>query len=402
MENFFVMNEILQILTSTLVALCCTCWIHPYILKISITKNIVDNPDARKLQRIPIPILGGLTVVFGVLAGIMCFNLFGDYYDLFPIFAAIIIIMIIGLMDDIISLSPKLRFILEIILVLYLIYATKCQINNFHGLWGVFGINGYYSIPLTIFACVGIINAINLIDGVDGYSSGFSIVSCIIFGVMFCILGNTQMLALCAIAAASLLPFFLHNVFGKKSKMFIGDSGTLSLGIILSVFVITILSTPIENNSVLASNLGLIPFTLAVLCIPVFDTLRVMSTRIARGKSPFSPDKTHLHHLFIELGFNHICTTISIIAINLFVVLCWFVAYKCGLSINAQLYIVIALGIIDTFILYPFAKIHISKNTKLYLAINKVARMTRFERKGIWAILQKIADWHVKDEISES
>ena len=126
------MNEILQILTSTLVALCCTCWIHPYILKISITKNIVDNPDARKLQRIPIPILGGLTVVFGVLAGIMCFNIFGDYFDLFPVFAAIIIIMIIGLMDDIISLSPKLRFIIEIILVLYLIYATKCQINDSH------------------------------------------------------------------------------------------------------------------------------------------------------------------------------------------------------------------------------------------------------------------------------
>ena len=392
------MSEQLQILISALIAFACTCWIHPYVLKVAKTKNIVDNPDARKLQRTPVPVMGGLTVVFGVLSGLMGYNLFGNFFELFPVFAAIIIIMIVGLMDDIISLSPRVRFVIEIVLVLFLIHTTGCQINNFYGLWGLGIIPNYISVPLTIFACVGIINAINLIDGVDGYSSGYSIVSCILFGVMFYELGNVRMVALAAIVAASLLPFFLHNVFGRHSKMFIGDAGTLSLGIIFSIYVTSILSAN-QNIDVLPDNLGLIPFTLSVLCVPVFDTLRVMSARIARGKSPFSPDKTHLHHLFIELGYSHIGTTMSIIGVNLFVVLCWFLAYKGGLSVDAQLYIVGALGIFVTFIFYSFVKRQIEKKSRVYYCLRKVARNTHIERKGFWLFAQEWADKSTDDKI---
>jgi UDP-N-acetylmuramyl pentapeptide phosphotransferase/UDP-N-acetylglucosamine-1-phosphate transferase len=342
--------------------------------------------------------MGGLTVVFGVLSGLMGYNLFGNSFDLFPVFATIIIIMIVGLMDDIISLSPKVRFVIEIVLVLFLIHTSGCQINDFHGLWGVGVIPNYISVPLTVFACVGIINAINLIDGVDGYSSGYSIVSCILFGAMFYELGYIRMVAIAAVVAASLLPFFLHNVFGKHSKMFIGDSGTLSLGVIFSTFVITILSAN-QNVDVERDNLGLIPFTLAVLCVPVFDTLRVMSARIARGESPFSPDKTHLHHLFIELGYSHIGTTVSIIGINLFVVLCWFIAYSCGLSVDIQLYVVVALGIFVTFIFYAFVKKQIEKKSQLYYRLCNVAKCTHAERKGFWLFIQKLVDRSTSEEV---
>ncbi len=391
------MSELLQILVVALIALICTCWIHPYILKVAKVKNIVDNPDARKLQRTPIPVMGGLTVVFGVLSGLMGYNLFGNFFDMFPIFAAIIIIMVVGLIDDTISLSPKTRFAIEILLVLFLIHTTNCQINDFRGLWGINTIPNYISVPLTVFACVGIINAINLIDGVDGYSSGYSIVSCVLFGGMFYALGNYCMVALATIVATSLLPFFLHNVFGKHSKMFIGDAGTLSLGIIFSVFVTTILSAN-HNTKALPENLGLIPFTLAVLCIPVFDTLRVMSTRIARGESPFHPDKTHLHHLFIELGYSHIGTTLSIIGINLFVELCWFIAYKCGLSIDMQLYIVVALGFFVTFVLYSYVEKQIEKKSRVYYSLRKVAKSTHIERKGFWLFAQEWADKSTGEE----
>ncbi len=379
------------IIFPALISLFCTCWIRPYILKVAIAKNIVDNPDTRKLQRVPIPVLGGLTVIFGVLTGIMAFNLLGNFYDIFPVFASIIIILIVGLLDDMISLLPKVRFIIEIFLVLFLIRTTGYQINDFHGLWGLQVISNYISIPLTVFACVGIINAINLIDGVDGYSSGYSIVSCFLFGVMFYLLGNIRMVALAAIVATSLFPFFVHNVFGKKSKMFIGDAGTLSLGIIFSVFVITILSTS-SDETIIDVNLGLIPFTLAVLCVPVFDTLRVMSARMIQGKSPFSPDKTHLHHLFIELGYSHIGTTLSIIGINLFVVLCWFCTYKFGMSIDMQLYMVIALGFLVTFIFYPFVKKQIKKESSIYHILHKVGKATHIQRKGFWLFIQQLAD----------
>ena len=374
-----------------MIALFCTWWIHPYILKVAITKNIVDNPDARKLQRVPVPVLGGLNVVFGVLTGVMAFNLFGNFYDLFPVFASIIIILIIGLMDDMISLTPRVRFVVEIILVLFLIFTTGYQINDFHGLWGLQEVPLYLSVPLTVVASVGIINAINLIDGVDGYSSGYSIVSCALFGVMFYALDNIRMVTLAAIVATSLIPFFFHNVFGKHSKMFIGDAGTLSLGIVFSMFVATILSVTPGGKPV-DPNMGLVPFTLAVLCVPVFDTLRVMSARIYRGKSPFHPDKTHLHHLFIELGFSHIGTTISIITANLLVVLSWFVAYRCGLSVDVQLYIVIALGIGITFIFYPFTKRQIQKNTAYYRVLHRLGEATQIKRTGCWLFLQKWVD----------
>lgn len=384
-------NALIQILLPALIALFCTWWIHPYILKVAITKNIVDNPDARKLQRVPVPVLGGLTVVFGILAGVMGFNLFGDFNDLFPVFASIVIILIIGLMDDMISLTPRVRFVAEIVLVLFLIYTTGYQINDFHGLWGLQEIPAYLSVPLTVVASVGIINAINLIDGVDGYSSGYSIVSCILFGVMFYTLGNLRMVTLAAIVATSLVPFFFHNVFGKQSKMFIGDAGTLSLGIVFSMFVATILSvTP--GSEWVDSNLGLVPFTLAVLCVPVFDTLRVMSARMYRGNSPFHPDKTHLHHLFIDLGFSHIGTTLAIVTANLLVVLCWFVAYRCGLSVDVQLYIVVALGILITFIFYPFTREQIRKESAYYRVLHRLGTATQIKRTGFWLFLQKWVD----------
>ena len=392
------MNDLIQIFVPALIAIICTGWIYPYILEVAKAKNIVDNPNARKLQRVPIPVLGGLTVVFGILSGLMAFNMFGDFSDMFPTFATIIIIMIIGLIDDMITLSPRIRFVVEIILISYLIKTTGCQLNDFHGLWGLNVIPNYISVPLTVFACVGIINAVNLIDGVDGYSSGYSIVSCVMFGMMFYTLGDIRMVALAAIVAASLLPFFLHNVFGKHSKMFIGDAGTLSLGIIFSVFVMTIISSK-QSIEGLPNNLGVVPFTLAVLCVPVFDTLRVMSARMLKGRSPFSPDKTHLHHLFLELGYSHIGSALSIIMINIFVVLCWFMAFRVGLSINTQLYIVVGLGVLVTFIFYPFVHIQIRKQTTFYRIMRRIALLTHAERKGFWATAQKWADRSTHEEV---
>ncbi|MBR5843742.1 MAG: undecaprenyl/decaprenyl-phosphate alpha-N-acetylglucosaminyl 1-phosphate transferase [Bacteroidaceae bacterium] len=394
------MNAILSIFIPALVALFCTTWIYPHFLKLALTKNIVDNPDARKLQRVPVPVMGGLTVVFGIMAGIMSFKYIGSFYDMFPIFTSIIIIMIVGFIDDTISLSPKVRFIIEIILILYIIGISGREIDNFQGLWGLTTIPRYISIPLTIFASVGIINAINLIDGVDGYSSGYTIISCILLGLLFYAMDNIRMATLAAIVASSLIPFFLHNVFGKYSKMFIGDAGTLSLGIIFSIFVMNILTTN-SQNAAIDPNLGLVPFTLAVMCVPIFDTVRVMTMRIIRKKSPFSADKTHLHHLFIELGFSHFGTTVSIISMNIMVVLCWFIAYKIGLSIDVQLYIVIALGILITFVFYPVTQRHIRKQTKVYEFLHKIGLKTQVTDRKTWKKIQKFVDVTTSKEIKE-
>lgn len=395
------MSTFLQVLIPALVAFIATCWFQPHILRIAKDKNIVDNPDARKLQRVPIPVMGGIVVVFGMLVGLMCFILFNNLNSMLAVIAAVLVIMFVGLVDDIQGLSPKVRFIIEILIVLYLIYVTGNQINNFHGLWGVNILPDWASVPLTVFACVGIINAVNLIDGVDGYSSGYCIMACLYFGYAFYVLDNMTMVTLAAIMIAALIPFFVCNVFGKHSKMFIGDAGTLSMGILISTFVRNMLTASTDPTPI-ADNLGLIPLSLAIMCVPIFDTLRVMCSRIARGTSPFHPDKTHLHHAFIDLGFSHIGTTFSILSINSVVVLAWFIAYKCGATIDLQLYIVIAMSILATFGLYTLIYHHIRRNTGTCRVMRVIAQNTHFERKGIWEAIQKWLDRNSTPQEEES
>lgn len=377
---------------SFLVAILSAHWIHPRLVRIALDKNIVDNPNARKLQRRPTPVLGGIAVFFGSVIGLGCASITCDCSELFIVVVAMMIMLYTGTMDDILDLSPALRFLIEIGMVLLLIFVGGYTLNDFHGLWGLNQIPQGVAIPLTVFAAVGIINAINLIDGVDGLSSGYCILTSLLFGVMFWYVGDRTMCMLAVVAAGSLIPFFFHNVFGKSSKMFIGDGGTLVMGIVMSVFVIRILRHGSMSEVYDAVNIGLVPFTLAVLSVPVFDTLRVMTTRILKRKSPFHPDKTHLHHMFICLGCSHAATTLAILILNFFVVLCWWISYMIGCSIDVQLYIVLVLSILITSGLYNFMEWHIRHKTQFVRLLHRIGYRTHLNRTGIFFWLQKKMD----------
>lgn len=369
------------------VSLVSTWWIFKYVLRIAKLKNIVDNPDARKLQRVPVPVLGGIAVFFGMIVSLVCSGLMFNSSTLFAIMGVMTIMLYVGTMDDILSLSPYMRFFIEVIVVLALIYCNQYSLNDFHGLWGVGDIPQWIAVPLTVFACVGIINAINMIDGVNGLSSGYCITTCAIFAGVFIWANDREAASLSMICVGALIPFFCHNVFGRKSKMFIGDGGTLLMGTIISTFVIGALNTNSPLAEKVAPNFGMIPFTLAVLSIPVFDTLRVITMRIVRKKSPFSPDKTHLHHLFLDLGFSHIGVTVTEIFSNLFVIAAWYASYKAGASIDLQFYLVCILGLLVTFGFYKFVRMQIARNTKIYQVLLKLGKITHVgHTKGFEAI----------------
>ena len=275
---------------------------------------------------------------------------------------------------------------------LLLIFVGGYVWNALHGVWGLNQIPQEEAIPLTVFAAVGIINAINLIDGEDGLSSSYCILANLLFGVMFWYAEDRTMCMLALVAAGSLIPFFFHNVFGKSSKMFIGDGGTLVMGIVMSVFVIRILRHGSMSEVYDAANIGLIPFTLAVLSVPVFDTLRVMTTRILKRKSPFHPDKTHLHHMFTRLGCSHAATILAILILNFFVLLCWWISYMIGCSIDVQLYIVLALSILITFGLYNFMEYQICHKTQFVRLFHRIGYRTHLNRTGIFFWLQRQMD----------
>ena len=367
-------------------------WIHPRLVKIALLKNIVDNPDARKLQRTPVPVLGGVAVFFGVVIAIGCMSSVVDCSGLPVVIMAMMAMLYTGTMDDILSLSPGLRFVIEIVVVLLLIFVGGYCIDDFHGLWNIGRFSYWCAVPLTVVAAVGIINAINLVDGVNGLSSCYCIMACLIFGTLFFLAGEAPMTILAAVSVGALIPFFLHNVFGKTSKMFIGDGGTLVMGVVMSVFVIAILQNGSRVAAYVNPNVGLVPFTLAVLSVPVFDTLRVMSTRILKGTSPFRPDKTHLHHMFIDLGCSHVATTLAILGVNMFVVLCWWALEASGFSIAVQLYAVIAVSLLVTSGLYHFMQWHICRDTRFMRAMRRLGYKTHISRTGIFFWLQQVMD----------
>ncbi|MDE7451678.1 MAG: undecaprenyl/decaprenyl-phosphate alpha-N-acetylglucosaminyl 1-phosphate transferase, partial [Alistipes sp.] len=238
---------------------------------------------------------------------------------------------------------------------------------------------------------VGIVNAINLIDGVNGLCSGYCITACFIFGTFFYCTHNVPMTLLAAVSAGALFPFFFHNVFGRTSRMFIGDGGTLVMGIVMAIFVCEVLRY--DGDAVFGCG-EQIPFTLAVLCIPVFDTLRVMSMRWWRGVSPFHPDKTHLHHLFIALGCSHPMTTAAILTLNSGVVFCWWVAAMLGASCEVQLYLVVGLSALFTFGLYPVLGTQLRRNTRFFHWLRWLGYHTHLSRTRFFLMFRNFVDKH--------
>lgn len=385
-----------------LVALVVSFLCYPLVLKFAKAHGIVDNPNARKLQRVPVPVLGGVVVFAGIIAGGITLNILMYSEVLMYGMLGMTIMTVIGVWDDIKDISATLRFLIEIALVVAFILITDTYIDDFHGLWGIDALGPWVGIPLSVVIGVGVINSVNLIDGVDGYASGYGMLACVGFGLAFWSVWSPVMVCMTLIVIGALLPFFLHNVFGVRSKMFIGDGGTLMLGMLMAVFVFYSLSSNQKCDSLEKDGIGLCAFSAAVLCIPVFDTLRVMTMRIIRGKSPFHPDKTHLHHLFIDMGFSHLGAALFILFLNTGVVLLWFLSWKLGASVDVQTYVVIALGWLVTFGFYWFMKRQQNggpldeegypQGTVLWHLMVHLGEFTHREDKRSWRIMRYLMD----------
>ena len=402
-------NTLIAIIVS-LVALLVSTIAFPQVLRFAKRHNIVDNPNARKLQRIPIPVLGGTVVFMGIIAGSVLLSFFLERPVMIWGLVTMFIMLIVGTWDDMKDISALLRLIIEIGVVSAFMFLTGYYIDDFHGLWGVNELSPVIAIPFSIFVGVGVINAVNLIDGVDGYSSGYGIMACGCFALMFSSVWTPSVLCMTLVLMASLIPFFLHNVFGVKSKMFIGDGGTLMLGMAMVVLSFYSISSKGPCAQLAEKDgAGLAAFCLAVLCIPVFDTLRVMTARILRGKSPFSPDKTHLHHLFIDMGFSHLGAAAFIIFINFLVVLTWYMMWKLGVSIEVQTYAVVLIGLLVTSGFYKFMKMQQNGGeldeegyplgTPIWHAFCKLGDWSHVEKGVVWKFIRKMMDSKVLTEV---
>lgn len=366
--------------------------IFPFVLRFAKKHDIVDNPDARKLQRQPVPLMGGVVAYASIVVSIIAMWCFYRFDFPKTMMVSMTIMMLIGLWDDIRNISATLRFLLEIGLIWAMMSVSKYYVFDLNGLWNIYQLNPLIAVPLSIFAGVGILNAVNLVDGVDGYCSGYGIVSFVLFGVFFLRIGDIPTGSISLICAGAIVPFFFHNVFGIKTKMFLGDSGSLMIGAIMAYFIFVILSDNPAYHHLVSNGMGLVAFCLAVMAIPVFDTLRVMAVRILRGFSPFSPDRTHLHHLFISAGFSHAGTAFSCTALNLLVVAVWYLSYRLGASIDWQLYLVVAMGLLVTVFFYPFMRRQQSRDTAFYHFFARIGALTYRTDRRLASALQHLVD----------
>ena len=381
MEDFYY-------LLSFIVAAMAVFVVHPSLVKIAHMKSIVDNPDARKLNKVPVPVLGGVGVFFGIMFSLSVAGYYVEGMNIqFELIIAMLIMLYTGVGDDILQLSPRLRFALQIFVVCLMMFLGGIYIDDFHGLWGIGELPWYIAVTLTIFSCVGIINSINLIDGVDGLCSGYGVFASLAFAFCFLRMGDVSYAILAFAVAGAIFPFMLHNMFGERYKMFLGDGGSLVLGFICSLYVMRVIQS--GNEVVSESTISL---TLAVLAIPVFDTLRVMTARIVAKRSPFSPDKTHLHHMFIRLGYSHVITALNVIFLNGLVVLIWRLCKKLNLSGEMQLYVVIASGLLFTTGLYYTVEYLEKNKPQAYARLQQFAQRYTIHRVGVLLKIKNFLD----------
>lgn len=371
------------------------------LINIARRNSFMDRPGQRKLQQNPVPVLGGAAVFLGIVVGLCYFKTMMSYTSLFAVLGAMIVMLYVGMMDDLLTIKPWVRLTVETVVALLLIYGTRFTICNFQGIWGIDHLPTWISVPFSAFAMVGIINAINMIDGVDGLSSGYCITACALFATVFFVGHDYSFAALGMVTIGALIPFFVHNVFGHRSKMFIGDAGTMLMGTILASMVFSMCRYESYYEKYLTFNFGMIPFCLAVLTLPVFDTLRVMTGRIVRGISPFKADKTHLHHIFIDAGLSHLAVTLTEIVLALVPVAVWAVVWSRGATQEVQLYAVIAAGAVSVFLPALFLGWHRDHDTRFFRRLHAAASYTRLDNSRVWKSVQSRLDRNdnIEDEL---
>lgn len=362
------------------------------ILKIAKSKDIVDVPNARKLQKVPIPVMGGIAVFFGIIVGLCYYKTLIVYTSLFPILGAMVIMLYIGAIDDCIGIKPVIRLIVEIVVCLLVCYGTKMCINTFQGFLGVGTLSHYIGIPLSVLTFLGIVNSINMIDGVDGLASGMCIFILGCFGLVFFLAHDYSYAVLAAVSIGALLPFILHNVFGFTTKMFLGDSGTMMIATIIAVMTIRVLNHNFDIERFCPMSFSRVGFVLALLSIPIADTLRVILVRVKNHKSPLSADKNHFHHILIQSNFSYIGISIIEIGMAMLITVCFFLSWILGASVTTQVVVVIVMAALSNWITAMMLVRAMRRQGHAFEIITKIGDWTHVERTGLWANIQHLID----------
>ena len=375
MSNIWIINIISVFILCVLLAGV----VIPEILLIAFRKRLFDEPDGRKIHQGIVPRLGGIAfkpVAFFSTALILAFNISAGHHELLqqigaealPLsyaFCAIIILYLVGIADDLIGIRYRAKFIFQA-LSGAMLAAGGVLLSDFHGLASIHALPILVSVPITVFTVVLIINAINLIDGLDGLASGLSGITFLSYGLTF-VCYHQYLYAMFSFAALGvLIPFFYYNVFGKaerRRKIFMGDAGSLTIGIMICYLSIQIARFPHPTTP---QSLNPIVLAQAPLLLPCLDVARVFLHRIRNGHSPFLPDKNHIHHKLMAIGMSQhqamltiVVTSTAMVLSN--ILLSAYIDATLLLSLNVMLWI-----IVNILITHRIHTIHKQHNNPSY------------------------------------
>jgi UDP-GlcNAc:undecaprenyl-phosphate/decaprenyl-phosphate GlcNAc-1-phosphate transferase len=312
----------LNVLLTASVSFVITFLAIPVIIRIAEQKKLYDLPDARKLHTKPISSLGGVGIFVGFfLASLLSIQL-PENPEFQYFFAAATVIFFVGIKDDIIILSAMKKFLGQVAAAAILIHLADVRITSMHGLFGITELPEAFSLALSYITIIVTINAFNLIDGVDGLAATLGLLTMCVFGGYFYMVNMFAYSVLSFSLAGSLVAFLIFNY--NPAKIFMGDSGSLLLGMVNAILVIKFIKVA-DSAAVFYPIESAVAIGFSILMVPLADTLRVFSIRIFHGRSPFSPDRNHIHHMLLDRGMNHKLVTFSCLILNMaFISLAYF------------------------------------------------------------------------------
>lgn len=295
----------------------------PVVLQIADQKKLFDVPDERKVHAHAVASLGGVGIFGGFLLSSLLSIQIGYFNPEFQyFFAAALVIFFLGLKDDLVVLSASKKFVGQMVATSMLVHMGGIRIDSMHGLFGIHELPEAFSYALSYLTIIVVINSFNLIDGIDGLAASLGILSMLVFGTYFFVAGYQAYALLAYALAGSLVAFLIFN--HHPAKIFMGDSGSLLIGLINAILVVKFIN--IATDPTVALPLGsAVAIGFSILIIPLLDTLRVFAIRIANGRSPFTPDRNHVHHLLLTWGFGHTGVTFICLGLNIgFIMLAYF------------------------------------------------------------------------------
>ncbi len=327
--------SLFHVVSSFLVSAAITSLSIPKIIKVVVIKKLSDKPGLRKIHKHCIPTLGGIGIFSGFFISMMLFDN-GNVEQMSIIAASTLIIFFIGQKDDLINMNAKKKFFFEFMVALLIALATNLRVTSFQGFLGVNEIPYLLSVIFTVLLIVFIMNAYNLIDGIDGLAASIGIISAAVYGILFWINGEHGYSIMSACIAGSLCAFIPFNMYKGRFKIFMGDTGSLTIGLLLAVLTLKFNALNVEASTTLRFISGP-AISLGILFLPLFDTLRVTFIRLRRNSNPFMGDNNHLHHRLLRYGLNHFQATLVMIFFHLaFIILAVYLDHL-GILINSTI-----------------------------------------------------------------